>query len=103
MKEQTPKPEAVIGTLAFNFWGNDEEKYRNRILSKLSKMLRDKFNLSSIPFYPSDSPEEGMLLIALVLHNKKDFKRITEKISQFVEANSEARLLNDSWSSYDIQ
>ena len=102
LKGQKAIPQAIYGVLTFNFWGNDEEKYRNRVLSKLCKLIRSKFNLSSTPFYPSDSPEEGMILIALAITNIGSMDKLKENILEFVEEVAEARLINDSWSNYDI-
>ena len=102
IKEQQVRPTVISATVSFNFWENEDEKYRNKVLTKLCKILREKFKLSATPFYPSNSLEEGIIIMALALSNEKDAKKVMEKVLNFIEDTAEARVLSDSWSKNDI-
>lgn len=90
-------PAFVAGRVVFEFWNNDSESERNRILRDLAKSLHHKMNVSATPIFDPSDLERGEMVFAGSADSIDKARRLAAQAMEFLENESSARIVHDSW------
>ncbi len=96
-KANPSQPAFVAGNVTFEFWGNDDESHRNRVLRNLAKNAHAKMNVSVIPILDGSDLERGELVFAGASENLEKARSMAKSVMDFLEAESSARIVHDNW------
>lgn len=96
-------PAYIAGTITFDFFGNDEFRFRNRALKKICKSIRTNFNISVVPNTSEEGgTERGEIAFACVALDLQSARDLAGRILDAVERESPARVINDHWIAREI-
>lgn len=87
----------VVGKVVFEFWSNEDESLRNRTLRDLAKELHLKLNVSAHPILDSVNLERSEIVFAGAADNEAGARALAKEVMEFLETNSSARIIHDSW------
>ena len=101
-KISTKHPSFLAGTVTLNFWGNDEESYRDRTLKKLCSTIQSTLHISAVPAAGEPDPELGVIVFAVAAQDVGSARKMAGKILNIIEKMSPARVTTDSWIAEEI-
>jgi len=91
------RPAYLCGKVIFEFYNNEDEDFKNRILKSLTKELRKEFNVSVTISEENlvENPERGTLVFSLTSVTLVQGKAIFEKILAYLDQHSPGRIIDD--------
>jgi len=97
-KRKSPdRPVCFAGKVIFEFFGNNDEEFKQKSLQQLCKEVRKLWNVSCTPIEDQEveNPERGVLVLAIAAPSHEKAQKILEGVLAHFDANAPARILDE--------
>jgi len=98
------RPVCFFGKVAFDFYNNDDDDFKQRSLKSLAKQLRRELNISCIEVEEGQvvNPEHGVLVLAGVAKFPAQGKAILDRAVAFLDGKAPARIALEAFEEAEI-
>ncbi|NUM89238.1 MAG: DUF503 family protein [Bdellovibrionales bacterium] len=100
----THRPVCIYGRVVLEFFGNEDESFKNSEMLRLVKALRKELPVSAVNVEEQyvENPERATLVFSLVGPTIDHARRLQDEVLKFLDEMAPARLIDEEIQAVDI-